>query len=135
LIIVFIKKDETVLKVMYKEPSIISGTFALLLPSGQKVTLGLLTTVTLEVVPIHVYAPFPALMPFLDALTTVTLEVVPIHVYAPFPALMPFLDASWKVCDSSTIMSVLSKRWPFSFIFNQGNKVPGDQVGSMMGGG
>jgi hypothetical protein len=44
----------------------------LVLPSGQKLTLGLLTTVTLEVVPFRVYAPFPALLTFFKRI----LEVV-----------------------------------------------------------
>jgi hypothetical protein len=34
-----------------------------LLPSGQKFTLGLLATITLEVVPFCPYAPFPVLLP------------------------------------------------------------------------
>jgi hypothetical protein len=33
-----------------------------LLPSGQKRTLGLLVTITLEVAPFRAYAPFPALL-------------------------------------------------------------------------
>jgi hypothetical protein len=40
--------------------------------SGQKLTLGLLATITLEVVPFHVYAPLSALLPFLKCI----LEVV-----------------------------------------------------------
>jgi hypothetical protein len=35
----------------------------LLLPSGQKLVLQLLATITLELVPFHACAPFPALMP------------------------------------------------------------------------
>jgi hypothetical protein len=42
------------------------------MPSGQKLTLGLLATITLDVVPFQVYAPFSALLPFF------------------------FLNASWK---------------------------------------
>jgi hypothetical protein len=45
------------------------------LPSGQKLTLSLLATITLKVVPFHVYdvyAPFPVLLPFLKCI----LEVV-----------------------------------------------------------
>jgi hypothetical protein len=34
------------------------------LPSGQKLTFSLLATITLQVVPFRVYAPFPALLPF-----------------------------------------------------------------------
>jgi hypothetical protein len=40
--------------------------------SGQKVTLGILATSTLEAVPFRAYAPFPALLPFLKCI----LEVV-----------------------------------------------------------
>jgi hypothetical protein len=47
---------------MYKEPSIL----ALVLPSGQKLTLGPLA-ITLEVVPFHEYVSFPAFLPFLNA--------------------------------------------------------------------
>jgi hypothetical protein len=35
------------------------------LPSGQKLTLGLLAIITLEVVPFCTYAPLPVLLPFL----------------------------------------------------------------------
>lgn len=44
-----------------KRSSKISG---LLLPSVQKIVLGLLATIALEVVPFRAYAPFPALLPF-----------------------------------------------------------------------
>jgi hypothetical protein len=53
----------------------------------------------------------------LGLLATVTLEVIPIHIYALFPALLPFLNASWKscsvvvfitACDSVSITSVAS---------------------------
>jgi hypothetical protein len=40
---------------LYKEPSIISG---LVLPSDQKLILGLLATITLDVVPFRAYALF-----------------------------------------------------------------------------
>jgi hypothetical protein len=43
----------------YKESSIISGTGAAI---WSKLTLGLLATITLEVVPFGAYAPFPALL-------------------------------------------------------------------------
>jgi hypothetical protein len=33
----------------------------MVLPSGQELTLGLLATITLEVLPFRVYVPFPAL--------------------------------------------------------------------------
>jgi hypothetical protein len=73
-----------------------------MLPSGQKLTLGLLATIT------H--------------------QVVPFHAYAPFPAHLPFLSASWKSCSVSVFRAacnsswVLSKWRPFSFIFNFGNR-------------
>jgi hypothetical protein len=47
---------------MYKEPYIISGTGAAI---WSNLTLGLLATITLEVVFFRAYAPFPALLPFL----------------------------------------------------------------------
>jgi hypothetical protein len=43
----------------YNESSIIQG---LGLPSGQKLTLGLLPTITLKAVPVSTYAHFPALL-------------------------------------------------------------------------
>jgi hypothetical protein len=43
-----------------------------MLSSGQKLTLGLLDIITLRVVPFHVHAPFPALLPFFKCI----LEVV-----------------------------------------------------------
>jgi hypothetical protein len=42
------------------------------MPSGQKLILGLLATITLEVVPFRVYAPLAALLSFLKCI----LEVV-----------------------------------------------------------
>jgi hypothetical protein len=36
----------------------------MVLPSGQKLTLGILATMNLEVVPFCAYALFPALLPF-----------------------------------------------------------------------
>jgi hypothetical protein len=53
---------------IYEVVSIISG---LVLPSGQKTTLGLLATITFEVVPFRAYAPFPALLPFLKCILDV----------------------------------------------------------------
>jgi hypothetical protein len=44
-----------------------------MLPSGQKLTLGILATVTLEVVPFREYAPFPALLPFFKCILEVVL--------------------------------------------------------------
>jgi hypothetical protein len=81
------------------------------LPSGQKLSLG--------------------------TLATITLEVVPFHTYAPFPALLPFLNASWKscsvrvfsiTCDSALVTSVVLKKqkgWAGNesqFVF--GKKIP-----------
>jgi hypothetical protein len=43
-----------------------------MLQSGQILTLGLLTTITLEVITVHMYASFPVLLPFLKCI----LEVV-----------------------------------------------------------
>jgi hypothetical protein len=42
-----------------------------MLPSGQKLTLGLLATITLEVVPFCTYAPFPAFLPFFKCVLVV----------------------------------------------------------------
>jgi hypothetical protein len=50
--------------IQYKEPSIISGTGAVI---WSKVTLGLLAAITLEVIPFRVYAPLSAVLPFLNA--------------------------------------------------------------------
>jgi hypothetical protein len=49
---------------MNKEPSIISGTGPAI---WSKLTLGLLTTITLNVVPFCSYVLFPVLLPFLNA--------------------------------------------------------------------
>jgi hypothetical protein len=60
-------------------------------------------------------------------LTTITLEVLPFHSDAMFPELLPFLNASWNsrsvmvfgtTCDSTSITSLVSKYHPF----NQGNR-------------
>jgi hypothetical protein len=81
-------------------PSIISGTSAVI---WSKINFGLLVNITLKAVPFHLYAPFPALLPF-------------------------FLNASWKscsvrvfstACDSDLIASVVSKWWPLNFISSQ----------------
>jgi hypothetical protein len=45
---------------IYKEQSTISGNCA---ASGQKLTLGLLSIIALEVAPFRGYSPFPALLP------------------------------------------------------------------------
>jgi hypothetical protein len=50
----------TLIFLNYKEPSIISGTGVI----WSKLTLGLLATITLEVVSLYTYAPFPALVIF-----------------------------------------------------------------------
>jgi hypothetical protein len=49
----------------YKEPSIISGTGAAIW--SKKLTLGLLATITLEVVPFGAYVQFLVLLAFLNA--------------------------------------------------------------------
>jgi hypothetical protein len=54
----------------YKEPSIISGTGAVI---WSNVTLGLLTTITLRVVPFRTYVPFPALLLFFKCILEVEL--------------------------------------------------------------
>jgi hypothetical protein len=74
----------------------------LVLPYGQKLTLGLLA---LEVVPFHVYAPFPVLLPFFICI----LESSSVGVFS-------------ATCHSTLITSIVSKWWPSSFIFNQGNR-------------
>jgi hypothetical protein len=70
----------------------------------------------------------------LGLLATITLEVVPFHPYAPFHVLLLFLNAYWKLssvrvfsiaCDSAWITSVVSKWRPFSFIVNQENRKVG----------
>jgi hypothetical protein len=40
----------------------------MVLPSGQKLTLSPLFTISLELVPFRAYAPFPALVPFFESL-------------------------------------------------------------------
>jgi hypothetical protein len=66
----------------------------------------------------------------LGLLATITLEVVPFRTYALFPGLLSFLNTSWKSCfvtmfrtarDSVSTTSIVSKWRPFSFIFNRGN--------------
>jgi hypothetical protein len=71
------------------------------LPSGQKLTFGLLTTITLEVIPFRPYAPLPALLPF-----KYIVEVV-------------FCEGG---CDSASITLLVSKWRPFSCILNRGNR-------------
>jgi hypothetical protein len=82
----------------YEYPSIISGTVAV---SGQKLIFGLLAIITLEVVLFLAYAPFPALQPFLNA---------------------PWKSCSVRVFSTALITSIVSKRRPFSFIFNGGTE-------------
>jgi hypothetical protein len=43
-----------------------------MIPFGQKLTLGILATISLKVNPFRAYAPFPALLPFYECI----LEVV-----------------------------------------------------------
>jgi hypothetical protein len=77
----------------------------LVLPSGQKITLGILTTITLEVLPTRKYAPFPVLLPLFKCILEVIICVV--------------FSTAWN---SASITSIVSKWRPLSFIFNQGNK-------------
>jgi hypothetical protein len=70
--------------------------------------------------------------PSLGKLATITLEVVPFHLYALFPALLPFfkciLDVMFcegvqhllRFCPSH--LSFVSKGQPVSFIFSQRNR-------------
>jgi hypothetical protein len=64
------------------------------LPSGQKLTFGLLAIITLKVISLHVYAPFTALLPFHKCI----LEVM--------------------FCDGVQHHGT-AQRQPFGFIFNQ----------------
>jgi hypothetical protein len=72
------------------------------LPSGQKLTLGLLATITLE--------------------------VVPFHTYARSQRFCHFLHASWKsnfvrvYSDSASITTIVSKWRVLSFILNRGSR-------------
>jgi hypothetical protein len=73
------------------------------LPSGQKLTLGLVTNIAPKIFPFRAYATFQALLPFFK----VILEVVFCEdVRAP----------------SALIATIVSKRRPFGFIFNWGNR-------------
>jgi hypothetical protein len=72
-----------------------------------------------------------------DLLATITLEVVPFHAYAPFPVILPFLNASWKSCsvrmcstpcDCASITTVESK-WRTQFYLQSGKQK------SKLGGG
>jgi hypothetical protein len=77
----------------------------LVLPSGQKLTLGLLATITLEVVLFCTYASFPVLLPFFKCI----LEVM----------LCEGIQHRLRFCHDTSIVS----EWqPLSFIFNQGNR-------------
>jgi hypothetical protein len=67
-------------------------------------------------------------------LAIISLEAVLFGAYAPFPALLPFLNAFWKSCsvrmfstayDSVSITSIVSKWGSFNFIFNRGNRKVG----------
>jgi hypothetical protein len=57
---------------LYFTPQDLQSIISVVLPSGQKLTLGLLSTITLEAVPFCTCSPFPALLPFLKC----TLEIV-----------------------------------------------------------
>jgi hypothetical protein len=83
------------------------------LQSGKKkLFLGLLATITLQVVTFRVYTPFPGLLPFFKLI----LEVMFCKVFS-------------TVCDSASITSIVKKWHILSFIFYWGNnKVAGGQV-------
>jgi hypothetical protein len=74
-----------------------------LLPSGQKLTFGLLATITLEVVTFHAYAPFPVLLPCLNA----TWKSCSVRVFS-------------TACDFASITSV--KMAAFLFYFQLGTQ-------------
>jgi hypothetical protein len=44
-----------------------------MLPSSQKLTLGLLATITLEAIPFNKYSPYPALLPFFKFILEIVL--------------------------------------------------------------
>jgi hypothetical protein len=71
------------------------------LPSGQKLALGLLATITLEVVPFHEYAQFPVLLLFFNCITEVVI-----------------CAGRQQASDSALITSIFKKR----FILHQGNR-------------
>jgi hypothetical protein len=75
------------------------------LPSSQKLTLRLLVTITLEVVPFLENALFSKLLPFLN----VSWTLCPVRAFS-------------IACDSASVTSVVLEWRPFSFIFNQPNK-------------
>jgi hypothetical protein len=72
------------------------------MPSGQKLTLGLLAAITLQVVLFRAYAPLPALLPFLHA----SRKSCYVPVFSP-------------ACESASITSIVSKWRPFRSIFNR----------------
>jgi hypothetical protein len=76
----------------------------MVLSSGQDLTLGLLATITLEIIPFRMYTQFPALQPFFKGI----LEIVFREVNTAF--------------DSASISSIMSKWRPFGFIFSRGNR-------------
>jgi hypothetical protein len=81
----------------------------LVLPSGQKLTLGLLATNTLNVVPFSTYALFPALLPILNA----SWWTCSVRVFS-------------TACNSASITSIVSK-CPNLQLVKRG-KVAGGQV-------
>jgi hypothetical protein len=76
-----------------------------MLPSGQKLTLDLLVTITLEVVPFHAYALFPALLSFLNAPGSRVLW----GCSAP-PAILPQSPELYPNCSLSILSSVGGNR-------------------------
>jgi hypothetical protein len=70
----------------------------------------------------------------LGLLATITLEVVPFRAHPPFPVLLPFLNASWEVVFCEGVQHRLRVcldhlncvKWrPFSFITNRGHRIVG----------
>jgi hypothetical protein len=97
------------------------------LPSGQKVTLGLLATINFEVVPFRAYTPFPALLPFFKCILEVMFCSTP-------PAVLPRSPEFWQNGGLSVLSSVATGQvrqvgWTgdnshFAF----GQKFPGEKV-------
>jgi hypothetical protein len=76
--------------------------------SCQRLTLGLLATITLEVVPFHAYALLLELMSFFKCI----LEVM-------------FCESVQHVCDSVSIISVVSELRLFQFYLRRGKQESG----------
>jgi hypothetical protein len=81
--------------------------------SGQKLTLGLLAIITLEVVHFFVHTPSSSLLHFLNA----SLNSCSLRVFS-------------TACFSASIPSIVSKWWPFS---SEKNRVSGDDSNVVFG--